>query len=72
MQVTTIEEARALVGRTFERDGEVRSVIDVEQFNWRGGVSAPGIGYMKDGAVRWLQKLDHFSEWLAGATEVPE
>lgn len=30
MQVTTIEEARALVGRTFERDGERREIVWVD------------------------------------------
>ena len=70
MRITTLSEARSLVGRTFERDGETRSVIDAEQLLWRRGISAVGIGYMKDGAVRWLQKIDQFSDWLDGATEV--
>jgi hypothetical protein len=72
MQVTTIAEARALVGRTFERDGELRVVVDAETLIWRGGVRDVGIGYANRGAVRYMQRINKFSDWLSGATEVTE
>ena len=68
MQVTTIAEARALVGRTFDRDGERRTVTAVDVIQCRHGVS---------GSVKWRAagpwtRLFRFNDWLSQATEVTE
>ena len=65
MQVTTIAEARALVGRTFERDGEKMHIDSIiVQFSseeWGlANVSQFSLG------------VDQFDDWLSGATDVTE
>lgn len=65
MQVTTIAEARALVGRTFERDGETRTPTFVGS---HGGVFQRIHGTHN---LLW-DDLRQFNDWLSGATEVTE
>lgn len=78
MQVTTIDEARALVGRTFERDGKRRTVTRVEGI--RPSVFGPTHGLCGD--VYWSRPggkeqkrniwLPYFNDWLSKAVEVFE
>lgn len=76
MQVTTLAEARALVGRTFERDG-LRRTIQRFMFGFHQGARQE-IAVWSTGKPKytsnWLEssQFDEFSEWLDGATEVTE
>lgn len=64
MQVTTIAEARALVGRTFERDGELRCIDALGEwlfeFRWGNG----SLAFKANGTV------SEMAHWLSGATEI--
>ena len=70
MQIRTIEEARTLVGRTFERDGKRRTVTEVNDC-WDGIAVwwRTGIGFHAD--MAW-QFSEEFNDWLSGATEVTQ
>jgi hypothetical protein len=67
MQVTSIDEARALVGRTFDHTWML-TVVRVFRNE------AVGCDYVELGRhgeeVGWIWPLDRFSKWFEGATEV--
>lgn len=75
MRIETIEQARELVGRTFERDGKRRIVVRVDN------LSEGRPGWFMSGDVYWKRPLGKtrshpvilfdFKEWLSKATEVP-
>lgn len=78
MQVTTLAEARALVGRTFERDGLHRTIRTVRWWNHReplmldqyaAGWNRPESG--EDAAINMVT-LRVLNRWLKRATEVTD
>jgi hypothetical protein len=70
MRITTLDEARALIGRTFERDGESRRISGISLHklgcyaHWSCGNYAFRVNKVDD--------LDDFLDWLSGATEVTD
>lgn len=63
MRITTIDEARALVGRTFERDGKAWTVHKF-QIGQRARV------YLRSEFSYWNSSLEEFNDFLSGATEI--
>lgn len=75
MQITTTEEARALVGRTFERDGRRRTVFRSEAWNDRPGWKLQDrwiIGWRRGDGTGGHESLRKFNQWLRKATETPD
>lgn len=66
MHITTLAEARELVGRTFERDGEIRCIDAVGEwlFEYRWGNGS--LTFKANGTV---SEMEH---WLSGATEIQQ
>lgn len=73
MRVKTVEEAKALAGTTWERDGLRRTVlrlVNVYQGNgWVGGCIAWGHPHELED-VAHICFIRTFNEWLAKATKV--
>ena len=67
MTITTIAEARSLVGRTFERNGSRRRINNVDEHRRRVSYWA----YPKDlCSYPVVCAFDDFCDWLSEATEV--
>lgn len=72
-RITTIAEARALVGRTFERDRKLITVVGFGDLRMSGVCDGIVIGdvYCRGPDKRveaiWLPNVN---DWLAGATEI--
>lgn len=66
-QVTTLAEARELVGRTFERDGERRTIVKFVVLAFGIDVITVYVGPRLASA---FMNIDDFNEWLSGATEI--
>lgn len=64
MRVTTIDEARQLVGRTFERDGVVKSIDALGEWLYEFRIQIDGKWYRSNGTV------SEMAHWLSGATEI--
>ena len=64
MQVTTIAEARALVGRTFARDGRWVKFVGIKENNW--------CVYRNEGDYEFVMPFERWMDWLSGATDVTE
>lgn len=64
MRITTIDEARALVGRTFERDGKRRTFMRLTVARWWVRV------VWKHGTRFFDSELSEAESWLSGATEI--
>lgn len=73
MKVETIEEARALVGRTFERDGERREVVLVN-FQGHAAPEPFDIVYVNPKRPNVFRSgyCHPFNRWLQDATEVTD
>ena len=75
MHVKTIEDAKALIGTTWERDGKSRTVTRIEDLHvstWDNS-TVVGVAYWKrpGGKERKLpQWLPYFLQWLSKAERV--
>lgn len=68
MQITTIEEARSLVGRTFERGGQLWTV---ERAFRNLAVNADYVELTMTGeGVGTTWSIERFAEWISAAHEV--
>lgn len=78
MKIETIEDAKSLVGKTFERDGKRRIITRIENlcaFEFGGYINLRGDVYWKRPGGNEQKKniwLPYFCDWLSGATEVQE
>ena len=66
MQIATMEEAHALVGRTFQKDGIVRRITALGEWLYEFEWGLGGVEVRADGTV------SEMAHWLSGATEVTE
>lgn len=62
MNITTIAEARALVVRTFERDGRWMRFVGINEANW--------CVYRNEGDYEFVMSFERFRDWLSKASEV--
>jgi len=77
MHVKTIEDAKALIGTTWERDGKRRTVTRIEGLRisgWDNNTLCGNVYWRRpDGAERKLpQWLSYFLTWLSMAVQVNE
>lgn len=72
MKITTAEQAKALEGRTFEKDGRTRTVLLVANCREVRGLPLQGEVYWgRDGRRSRIPfQLPAFLLWLEGAVEV--
>lgn len=73
MRITTIAEARELVGRTFERDGKRRTVTRIEHLSTgQGGALCGDVYWCRPGSAERQrpQWLFDFLTWHEKATEI--
>lgn len=80
-RITTIAEARELVGRTFERDGERRRLMRITFGFEHGSRLAIAVYEQPWKTMNRLGReipatkscqFDAFGRWLSGATEITE
>lgn len=64
-----IEELRQLIGRTFERDGKRRTVLNIA-YSISTGQPWRVIWHDGDESIKVGSMVTKFMEWLAGAKEV--
>lgn len=64
MQIATMDEARALVGRTFQKDGIVRRITALGEWLYEYEWGIGGVQMRANGTVSEMER------WLSGASEI--
>lgn len=74
MKVKTVDEAMALVGRTFERGGQSRTITRIEQLRETCGRVFGFVYWKRPGGKERVQPkwLPYFNEWLSKAQETSD